>query len=188
MNHCLTLAHALAHHSVVPGPAGWASVTQELVRNAESQASPWTSGDKTFFLTGSPGDLKAAVGKPSFSSVEIDFSVIAAYFLSGEPHGVWPPASHPAYEKSTSELGILVGGSFQPITGQLMQLLAAIIGNHCSPDASDICTQVFTPFLQQGRFSPRRTCFLSFCIIRFSPEWKKLWIISFSKVNQYCLS
>lgn len=63
MNHCLTLAHALAHHSVVPGPAWWASVTQELVRNAESQASPWTSGVKIFFLTGSSGDLKAAIGK-----------------------------------------------------------------------------------------------------------------------------
>lgn len=92
--------------------------------------------------------------KLSFSFAEIDFSVPAAHFLSGEPHGRWPPASHSAYEKRTTELGILVGGSFQPISGQLMQLLAAIIGHHCSTDASDICKQVFTPFLQWGRFYP----------------------------------
>lgn len=39
-------------------------------------------------------------------------------------------------------LGILAGGSFQAITGQLMQLLAAIIGHRRSPHAPGICTQV----------------------------------------------
>lgn len=117
--------------------------------------------------------------KLCFSFVEIYLSVTAAYFLYGEPHGRWPPASHSSYEKSTWVLGILVGGSFQPITGQLMQLLAAIIGHHSSPDVSGICTQVFNPFLQWRQVLSQK-CLFSFLLHHsIFTRMEKLWIIIF---------
>lgn len=162
----------------------WASsvsVTWSLLEMHNLRAHPG-SRIKICFSTGSPDDLNASVGKAKLFLCRIDIPVTAAHFLYGEPHGSWPPsAPHSVYEKSARVLGILVGGSFQPITGQLVQLLAAIIGHHFSPDASGICKQVFIPFLQGGRFSPRSTYFLSFCIILFLREWKSFELSVFLK-------
>lgn len=104
--------------------------------------------------------------KPSFFFVEIGVSVTAASFLYGEPHGRWPPPSYSTPEKSTSELGILVGGSFQPVAGQLMQLLATIIGHHGSPDASGIFKHSFYPVLSTAQVSSHKYLF-SFLLHQF---------------------
>lgn len=65
-----------------------------------------------------------------------------------EAHHLVPP-SWPM--KRARDVGMLAGGSFQPITGQLMQLLAAIIGHHRSPDDAGICRQeVLLPAFQGG--------------------------------------
>lgn len=58
---------------------------------------------------------------------------------------------------------MLARGSFQAVTGQLMQLLAAIIGHHCSPDDAGICRQeVLLPALQGGRLPFSKKCPFSF--------------------------
>lgn len=77
-----------------------------------------------------------------------------------------PPTSYSAYEKSTSELGILVGGSFQPVACQLMQLLATVIGHHCSPDASGICEHSFYPVCSTAQLSSQK-CLFSFLLHQF---------------------
>lgn len=71
--------------------------------------------------------------------------------------------------------GMLAGGTFQPVTGQLMRLLAAIIGHHCSPDASGIGRQEgLLPAIEAGFLSLRSTYFLSLCIILFYENGKAL--------------
>lgn len=82
---------------------------QDLVWNAEPQAPPGPSAIKICFFIRCPGDWNAMVQKAKLLLCRIYFSVMLLAFCLVNPiEGDLLPL-YSAYEKSTNELGILVG-------------------------------------------------------------------------------
>lgn len=187
IKHCLILVSIFANPSVVPGSVAWMSPGACWKHRPSGPISDLRK--QNLYFSKAPRCLNASVGKVSLFLGGNRLLCHSCSLSVGRTPWSWPPtASHSAYEKSTRDLGILVGGSFQPITGQLMQLLAAIIGRHCSHMLLASAHWRGPPCPPAGQVFSQKYLFSFPLHHSIFTRMKKLWFISFSKVNHCCLS
>lgn len=183
VKHCLSLVYALAHHKCGPwtsrASVGSLFEMQKLRPNLGSLEAK-SEDPRVIWMQ--------QLEKLSFSFVEIDFSTTAAHFLSGEP--LW---------KVTSCLSLCLWKEHQRVRDPGWRQLST---HSWSINAAFSCTYwtswiprcfwhlqtSFYPIPSTGQVFSQKNLLSSLLPHSIFTRMEKLWITSFSKANQYCLS